>query len=487
LLVESITIDGQGEEDFRRSIEAMLRRGQADAAAEKLRALIEPYAGSILPARFRSITSADVRLTGWRDLAHRIGEHDRPGHRISAVEITAGTADPQRGRPGPHLATRYFSDEAYPFSEASRRDLLHGYGAGGGVWQGHPEGGDTALSIEGIADLYDAVERLEAQLMDSPEPDEDHIRAGSLGACYLAVLIHQAVEDAIDRGGLPRPLCVLAGTGEVYPYFDAPVVSGPECREAGLGTSVSIALPPTLAEASMVEEEEAEEEEEYDDALATEGEHAGRVQSYGSLLSLGASIRAKKPVITVDPTEAAAASHHYEVGAQHRLTIAGNAERVGVLPDLAPELAPDLDPNLDCAEEPCPTFAAAESEWQNPLTAGIAERIDGWNQPAPEAPLRPPPLPHPEAAAPDEPVDMPVPVDTEEFALAQAESAFTVDDFVPEEAASPPPQPRTVIPPPASHSLRSRVVQRESERVTPAGRVLGWLSGFAGWLRGFRR
>jgi hypothetical protein len=480
LLVDSITIDGQGEEDFRRSIEAMLRRGQADAAAEKLRALIEPYAGSILPARFRTVTSAELRLERWADLAHRIGEHDRPGHRISAVEITAGAGDPQSGRPGPVIATRYFSDEAYPFSEASRRDLLQGYGAGASAWQGHPEGDDTALSLEGMDDLFDAVSQLEARLMRSPAPGEDDIRAGSLGACYLAVLVHQAVENAIERGGLPRPLCVLAGTGDAYPYFDAPVVSAPECREAGLGASVPIALPSSLAEAADVEDEE--EEPELEEDAAQDDERAGRTQSYGSLLSLGATIRAKKPVITVDATEAAAASHHYELGAQHRLTVAGNSDRVGVLPELVHEGVAAMAPADDGWIEPedPKTFADASH-------TALHEPDDALRPPPPtfadEAAHVEPPVTILAPYAPNEITAPETAPDQDDFAVLPDAQSRDGDDA----AEIAPPPPPNVIPAPAAHSLRSRVVLQQSPSVTPMDRVMAFLRSAANWFGRFRR
>jgi len=44
-------------------------------------------------------------------------------------------------------------------------------------------------------------------------------------ACYLAVLIHQALREAVRQHGLPRPLCVLAACDGVYPFFDVDAVT----------------------------------------------------------------------------------------------------------------------------------------------------------------------------------------------------------------------------------------------------------------------
>ena len=46
-----------------------------------------------------------------------------------------------------------------------------------------------------------------------------------LGASYIAVLVHLAVRETALRHGLPRPLAVLVGSNESYPFFDAPVIA----------------------------------------------------------------------------------------------------------------------------------------------------------------------------------------------------------------------------------------------------------------------
>ena len=62
-----IAIDGLDEEGFRRSIELMLRRGDFDRAAERLRALLAPYVGvgKLLPPQFLRVSPADLSISGW--------------------------------------------------------------------------------------------------------------------------------------------------------------------------------------------------------------------------------------------------------------------------------------------------------------------------------------------------------------------------------------------------------------------------------------
>ncbi|WP_309621541.1 hypothetical protein [Novosphingobium sp.] len=232
----SIAIDGQNEEDFRRGIETDLRHGREVAATERLRRLLEPYAapGGILPERFLSVTADDLALRGWEFLGDCIARHDRPGRPVTAIGI--GFAWPgddvpvpdATGRLTPHLETAYYNDAAYPFSQSGRDDLLDGYSLHGCTWAADCEASDNALSVDGIDDLHGALAGLETQLLDSEEPDEEAIRAGSLGACLLSALLFQAVGRRVASDGLPRPLCVTAGSNGIYPYFDAPVVGMPE-------------------------------------------------------------------------------------------------------------------------------------------------------------------------------------------------------------------------------------------------------------------
>ncbi|MFN9579489.1 MAG: hypothetical protein ACK56H_05340 [Novosphingobium sp.] len=228
--------DGLSEEEFRRSIEARLRENRPEEAVKRLRRLLAEDAGpgGILPSRFLSVDSSDLTLHGWEDLAVRIRAYDEPGRPITAISIAfgwPGENPPQPDENGhlrPLIEVEYFNDSPYPFSESDRDNLLEGYSYYGCTWAGEGKATDTTLQLEGIDDLHGALAQLEARLLAMEVPDEDEIRAGSLGACLLSVLLFQAVGDRIARDGLPRPVCVMAGSNGVYPYFDAPVAGMPE-------------------------------------------------------------------------------------------------------------------------------------------------------------------------------------------------------------------------------------------------------------------
>ena len=309
--MEVVCIDGMDEQDFRRSIEDMLRLNQVDAAVERLRAMLESCAGvhAALPPRFLEVSSRDVEFGGWHRLADRVLDHDRPNHPISAIGVTLADAralggpGPSRGRLAPFIKTFYFSDDAYPFSDATRDDLLDGYSRDGFEWQGDYEATDATLSIKGIDDLYGAIVELEDRLLDSPNPAAEDIRAGTIGACYLAALIHQSLRETIRSKGLPRSLCVLAACDGVYPFFDAPVAGSDEYAPKASADSAPGAADSEERDLSAADDEEA-------------GEEVGET---ASLLSLISRKGAKAPVMMLDEADVREAVRLGELAEAERL------------------------------------------------------------------------------------------------------------------------------------------------------------------------
>lgn len=233
-MLVDVTVDGMAEREFRRSIETMLRGGDADEAARRLRGLLARLCGEgqPLPARFLKVTARDLTVTGWNALNDRIEALDSPGAPITAIgiDISAschGDAIPdQAGRLAPLIETTFYTDQPWPFSQCDRAQLLEGYKNGGSAWQGCFKDIDNTIAIEGMDDLYGAVIALEvdgrgANRNQAHEAHEAYV----VGSSYLAVLIHQSVRDMALRGGLPRALAVVVGSNESFPFFDAPVVA----------------------------------------------------------------------------------------------------------------------------------------------------------------------------------------------------------------------------------------------------------------------
>ena len=233
--VVTIVLDGLNEEDFRRSIQYRLREGSPAIAAARLRTLLAPYAGpgGLLPPRFLTVTADDLVLRGWNTLGDAMVRHDQFDRPVTAVSIAFGWPgeDPPlpdaRGHLAPHIETSYYNDGTFPFSNSCRESLLESYSAEGSTWGGDPHATDNAIGLDGIDDLTGALAVLETQLLEAAEPDEAGLCAGSLGACLLSTLLIEAVTARIAKDGLPRPICVTAGSNGVYPYFDAPVAGMP--------------------------------------------------------------------------------------------------------------------------------------------------------------------------------------------------------------------------------------------------------------------
>ena len=383
----TIAIDGQSEEDFRRAIETDLRHGRDNAAIERLQRLLAPYAAGpngILPERFLTVTAADLALRGWSYLGECIARHDRPNRPVTAISIAfawAGEEPPEPDAQGclnPHVETGYFNDAAYPFSQSGRDDLLDGYSLHGCNWAADCEASDNALSVDGIDDLHGALAQLEAQLLASEDPDEDAIIAGSLGASLLSALLFQAVGQRIAADGLPRPVCVTAGSNGVYPYFDAPVAGMPESARRAA--------------------EKADEEE------ADTGVPGPR---YSSLLMTGIPRAQKRAVLVLAETEGEMAVRIARLRGHGE---GGDGEsQTPALPPL-PEPSPVALPASPLLSKKSPQHNWDFRDMLGPPSAGL----DAVHEPAPE------PAPEPADDWPDEPADQaasePIPFESPEAA-----------------------------------------------------------------------
>jgi hypothetical protein len=247
-MAAEVAIDGMDEFTFRRSIEALLREGDADAAARRIRSLLTPYTGEHrpLPAHLPDITATDVRFGGWDGIAERLAELDSPGAPVTAIGIDLAHAqvggDTAAGPLRPAIEIAWYTDDAFPFSSAGRNRLLEGYGQAGAAWHGSSLTVDGSITIEGLDDLYGAVRQLERKCAGETgeAATSDDLTAGMLGACYFAVLVHQAVRNAALGVGLPRPLALIVGSKDVYPWFDVPVLAA--CADLPTSTDSLLGL-----------------------------------------------------------------------------------------------------------------------------------------------------------------------------------------------------------------------------------------------------
>ena len=248
-MLADITIDGMVEEEFRRAIETLLREGNAAHAAKWLKSRLDSVCGDglPLPARFLTVTPADLTVSGWRDIANRIERLDSLGSAVTAISIDLSdpghlglAPDPSR-RMTPRVETHFYTDDAWAFSHCDRAGLLMGYENGASRWAGRFADVDDTIAIGGIDDLYGAVLLLQQVCRPGGTASDIQHRAYMLGASYVAVLVHLAVRDAALEHGVPRRLAVLVGSNESYPFFDAPVIAA---------TEAIVCEPPVIEEAA---------------------------------------------------------------------------------------------------------------------------------------------------------------------------------------------------------------------------------------------
>lgn len=244
-MLADVTVDGRPESQFRLAIESMLRAGDADQAARALKAELGYLCGEgqPLPARFRFIAASELEVTGWDRLIERIGELDSPGDPITAIGIdVCGMQAGFGGAPTLAFETTYYTDQAWGFSHADRDGLCAGYTGTTNAWQGAFEDLDDTLRVAGLDDLNAVIAALENHCRSGSATPEEQ-RGFVVGACYLAVLVHQAVRDKVAAEGLPRAMAVLVGSNEAYPWFEAPAASardgfvstGPAPAARGIG------------------------------------------------------------------------------------------------------------------------------------------------------------------------------------------------------------------------------------------------------------
>ncbi|PLK22502.1 hypothetical protein C0V72_14595 [Porphyrobacter sp. TH134] len=229
---------------FRDELEQMLRRGEPEAALERARSRLREVAGASprLSELALNTHPHQIALSGWDALAASIlsaEEHGNksvtaigidfswPGHFASTIKNGKTVLDfDAQGGFTPVLETNYFGDlREVKFSTATRSDILAGYSASGSEWQGGFIDIDNLIGVTGMDALYGAVQSSSPAEADSAESD-----ASVISACISAILLHLAVKRHIEAEGLPKPMAVLVGSNEDFPFFDAPVMSVDESR-----------------------------------------------------------------------------------------------------------------------------------------------------------------------------------------------------------------------------------------------------------------
>jgi hypothetical protein len=219
-------LEPEGEHAWIEEMRELLCAGRAAEADALLTAELAGFQGAI--ARLcKATTAADVVLEGWDDLLPILAEWEGP----PVTAITLGLTNPpdlvfEAGKTHePDLLLGLYSDEAFPFSGASKADLLAECGKEIPAWAGAEEDVEFYCTLSGLAELNTALINCKHRrfLRDGRDGVEGRAPGGYVeyvvGSWLLATRFLQATERAVAEHGLPAGCKLIAGAVDVNADF----------------------------------------------------------------------------------------------------------------------------------------------------------------------------------------------------------------------------------------------------------------------------
>jgi hypothetical protein len=235
-------LEPEGEHAWIEEMRELLCAGRAAEADARLTAELAGFEGAI--ARLCKATpAADVTLEGWDDLLPILAEWEGP----PVTAITLGLTNPpdlvfEAGKTHePDLLLGLYSDEAFPFSGASRADLLAECAKEIPAWAGAEEDVEFYCTLSGLAELNTALIHCKHRrfLRDGRDGVEGRAPGGYVeyvvGSWLLATRFLQATERAVAEHGLPAGCRLIVGAVDVNADFvtvlgeDQSSILAPKC------------------------------------------------------------------------------------------------------------------------------------------------------------------------------------------------------------------------------------------------------------------
>ncbi|MBX9730500.1 MAG: hypothetical protein K2X59_04165 [Sphingomonas sp.] len=209
----------EGHQGYGHAMAEMVRRGQAEAAAERLSrdiAAVSPELWEVCGTMPLEV----LRLNGWEELNTSLGAPHWADLTAIRISMTAGL-DPITGEPCVQITGH--KDDDFPFSTASQNEIVAAI-QDGGFRPGSSEAiGAAVLSVEGMALLHGMIEEEKAR-NDPPEPGSQASNALFLADWWRAVQFHQLVHREMARMGLDYPVVVLVGAMNCGPDVESVIV-----------------------------------------------------------------------------------------------------------------------------------------------------------------------------------------------------------------------------------------------------------------------
>lgn len=226
-------LEAAGEEAWVANLRGLLAAGRAAEADALLAADLAPFDGAL--ARLCKATSAgDGLLSGWEDLLPILAEWEGP----PITAITLGLTNQrdlvfEGGEASePDLMLGLYSDDAFPFSAASKADLLAECGKELPAWFDAEEDVEFHLTFSGLAALNTAIINCMHRyfLRDGRDGVEGRAPGGYvefvLASWLLATRFLQAAERAVSDKCIPEGCRLITGT--IGTNADFVAILGPE-------------------------------------------------------------------------------------------------------------------------------------------------------------------------------------------------------------------------------------------------------------------
>ena len=219
-------LEAEGERTWIEGMRDLLCAGRATEADARLSTELAGFDGAL--ARICKATpAAEVVLEGWEDLLPILAEWEGP----PVTAITLGLTNPpdlvfEAGRTHePDLLLGLYSDEAFPFSGASKADLLAECAKDLPAWAGAEEDVEFYCTLSGLAELNTALINCKHRrfLRDGRDGVEGRAPGGyvefQLASWLLVTRFLQATERALAEHDLPSSCRLIAGAVDVNADF----------------------------------------------------------------------------------------------------------------------------------------------------------------------------------------------------------------------------------------------------------------------------
>ncbi len=214
------------EQDYARTITAMIHGGQLDGAAAKLLGDLAAI-DSPLAALCQSLTPETLALSGWDDISTAIAHFE--GDPVTAVHLVMSNPtdlvfEAKNEAYDPVVEVAFYSDAHLEFSKLSPEQLLAQTLAPSPDWYGQSEDIEVYAEIIGLADLNTALLRHKTQYFLRSQDDGAEVEEAPLGyveftlaSLFRAVRFHQAVKRELNTDGLSGNVPVIAGMDNMRP------------------------------------------------------------------------------------------------------------------------------------------------------------------------------------------------------------------------------------------------------------------------------